>query len=94
MVFSSVVFLFVFFPITYIVYKLLPTIRVKNGFLVLASLVFYAYGEPVYVLLILASVVVNYFFGRMVALPGKGRREFGGHAGLSSRNIAKSPPSP
>ena len=51
MVFSSVVFLFAFLPVVFLVYRLLPTLKWKNLFLVAASLVFYAYGEPVYVLL-------------------------------------------
>ena len=50
MVFSSTIFLFAFFPVTFIIYKLLPSIKSQNIFLVIASLVFYAYGEPVYVL--------------------------------------------
>lgn len=40
--------------------------RVKNWLLIAASLVFYAYGEPVYVLLMIASTIVNYAFGRLI----------------------------
>ena len=71
MVFSSVVFLFAFLPVVFLVYYALPSLRWKNLFLVLASLIFYAYGEPIYVLLMLLSSAVNYGLGLLVA--GKGR---------------------
>ncbi len=59
MVFSSPVFLFVFLPFVYLVNKLLP-VRARNIFLLLVSLLFYAWGEPIYVLLMILSVAVNY----------------------------------
>lgn len=59
MVFSSPIFLFVFLPFVFLINKALPK-RVRNLFLVLVSLVFYAWGEPIYVLLMLLSVTVNY----------------------------------
>ena len=62
MIFSSTFFLCVFLPITFILYYLLP-FRFKNVLLLLASLVFYAWGEPVYVLLMMFSIVFNYFAG-------------------------------
>ena len=49
MVFSSLVFLCIFLPIVFLGHTILPGIRAKNAMLLLASLVFYAYGEPVYV---------------------------------------------
>ena len=61
MVFSSVIFLFVFFPITFLVYTITKSLKLKNIILALASLVFYAIGEPVAVLIMLISVAVNYF---------------------------------
>ena len=60
MVFSSLEFIFRFLPVFLIVYYLVPEYW-KNGVLLMGSIVFYAFGEPVYVLLIMASVVVNYF---------------------------------
>lgn len=60
MVFSSMVFLCVFLPVIFLLHMLLPGIRAKNGMLLLASLLFYAYGEPVYVLLMIGSSLVNY----------------------------------
>ena len=68
MVFSSPAFLFVFLPVCFILYRLLPNQTAKNVLLTLASVVFYAFGEPVYVLLLLMSVVVNYICGRIIAL--------------------------
>ena len=61
MVFSDLFFLFVFLPAFALCYLLFK--RHRNAVLVLFSLLFYAWGEPVYVLLLLASVTVNYFVG-------------------------------
>ena len=63
MVFSSTVFLFIFLPVVYILYILCKNIIVRNIILIAASLVFYAYGEPYAVLLMIVSIIVNYFFG-------------------------------
>ena len=60
MVFSSLVFLCIFLPIVFLGHTILPGIRAKNAMLLLASLVFYAYGEPVYVVLMVASALCNY----------------------------------
>ena len=62
MVFSSLTFLFAFLPITLIGYYLLPQ-KAKIAFLLLASLVFYAWGEPLYVLLMIGSITVNWGIG-------------------------------
>ncbi len=61
MVFSSVTFLFFFLPIFVAVYFLAPTIWGKNLVTLLFSLVFYAWGEPKFVLILLASIVFNMF---------------------------------
>ncbi|MCR8842354.1 MBOAT family protein [Paenibacillus sp. SC116] len=67
MVFSSIVFLFLFLPgVLTIYYGLLRGRQARNIFLLLASLVFYAWGEPVYVLLMIASFMGNYVFGLWV----------------------------
>lgn len=63
MVFSSIVFLFFFFPLTLLLYFSLPGTKFRNVLLLLASLVFYAWGEPVFVLIMLFSCVVNYVTG-------------------------------
>ena len=67
MVFSSEVFLFLFLPITYLLYLVVRNHKVRNIILIIASLVFYAYGEPMAVLLMILSVVCNYLFGRAMA---------------------------
>jgi alginate O-acetyltransferase complex protein AlgI len=64
MVFSSLVFICIFLPVAFIAHSLIPNMRVRNVLLVIASLLFYSYGEPVYVLLIIASTLLNYLFGR------------------------------
>lgn len=74
MVFSSMTFLCVFLPVVFLLYYLLPSLCIKNGLLIIASLLFYAYGEPVYVLLMLFSIVMNYVFGRMLATESTGIR--------------------
>ena len=66
MVFSSLTFLCIFLPVTFLLYSLLPGIHLKNALLLLASLVFYAYGEPVYVLLLIASAFGNYLFAFLI----------------------------
>ena len=66
MVFSSAIFLFGFLPIVFLGHLLLPNIRAKNALLLPASLIFYAAGEPIYIFLLLISVFMNWYFGRMV----------------------------
>lgn len=66
MVFSSAVFLFAFLPIVFILHTAIRNTTARNVLLIAASLVFYAWGEPVYVLLLLASILVNFVLGRFV----------------------------
>lgn len=66
MVFSTIIFLCVFLPIVIIGYYLVSK-PVKNMFLLICSLFFYAWGEPVYVLIMLASIAYNYLFGMFIA---------------------------
>lgn len=73
MVFSSFEFLFRFLPVFLVIYYLIPK-KWKNLVLFAASIAFYTVGEAGYVLLLLASVLVNYFFGRaMYQTPEEGR---------------------
>lgn len=74
MVFSSTVFLFIFLPITYTLYLIMPSIKAKNILLIITSLLFYAFGEPVTVFLMIFSVVVNYFAGLMMTKNDKIRK--------------------
>ena len=62
MVFSSLIFLFAYLPAVLLIYFVTPQ-KGKNLVLFLVSLFFYAWGEPIYVLLMLASVTLAYFFG-------------------------------
>ncbi len=60
MLFSSIVFLFIFFPVVLILYYMFSFSRAcQNVILLIASLVFYAWGEPLYVILMIASILVN-----------------------------------
>lgn len=65
MVFSSEIFLFVFLPFVLAIYYglLRKTRKVKNIFLLVASLFFYAWGEPVYVFLMIGMIIINWIFG-------------------------------
>ena len=67
MVFSSVIFLFLFLPIVLGCYYLLPGREAKNLWLVAASLLFYAFSGLWYVLLLLFSVFCNYLAGLFVS---------------------------
>ena len=66
MVFSSLTFLFLFFPIVMAVYYLCPR-ALRNLWLLAVSLLFYAWGEPVYIKLMIASILFNYLCGLGVA---------------------------
>ena len=65
MVFSSLTFLFAFLPIALIGWYVLPK-KLRIGFLLLVSLVFYAWGEPLYVLLMIGSILVNWAIGLLM----------------------------
>ncbi|MBQ3054693.1 MAG: MBOAT family protein [Oscillospiraceae bacterium] len=65
MLFSSITFLYVFLPCVLLLYFLAPK-RLKNTVLLLVSLVFYAWGEPKYVVLMIASVFQGYVFARLM----------------------------
>ncbi len=65
MVFSDLIFLFRFLPIVLILYFVSPK-KLRNGVLFFTSLVFYAWGEPVYVVLMLFSTLVDYINGMLV----------------------------
>lgn len=67
MVFSSIVFLFVFLPtVLFFYFALAPNRASKNYVLLIFSLLFYAWGGFNLIPLILYSIATNYFFGRMV----------------------------
>ena len=62
MIFSSLPFLYYFLPLVLLLYYLVPS-RARNAFLLLASLLFYAWGEPRYLLVMLAATALGYGFG-------------------------------
>ena len=65
MVFSGLNFLFIFLPIVLLLYYICPK-KARNCFLMLASLVFYAWGEPKYVLIMIGATIFGYFIGRLI----------------------------
>lgn len=68
MLFSTNIFVFIFLPITLLgYYVVLHRQSTRNYFLLIMSLLFYAWGEPVYVLLMLLSIAGNYVFGILVS---------------------------
>ncbi|MCM1046570.1 MAG: hypothetical protein NC417_13785 [Candidatus Gastranaerophilales bacterium] len=78
MVFSSTVFLFAFLPVTLILYfnPFCKGTKYKNIMLLLMSLAFYAWGEPVFVFVMIISVFVNWIMGNMIERHGDKKRLF------------------
>ena len=66
MVFSSLVFLYIFLPVVLVLYYLIPK-RFRNFFLLISGLFFYAWGEPVYVFIMIASTLIDYFAGLVMS---------------------------
>jgi len=65
MLFSSTTFLFLFLPVVFLLYYIIPRF-LKNTFLMVASLFFYAWGEPVFLLIMLLSIALNYIFALLI----------------------------
>jgi alginate O-acetyltransferase complex protein AlgI len=65
MVFSSLLFLFIFLPVVILAYYIAPK-RIRNLILFIASLVFYAWGEPIYIVIMLFSSLVDYSCGILI----------------------------
>lgn len=77
MVFSSTIFLFAFFPAFLALYFLVPLRSVRNVVLLGFSLIFYAWGEPVYVWLMVGSIAANWVFALLInKCDGGGRKSF------------------
>ena len=74
MVFSSLVFIFRFLPLFFIIYYLVP-FKYKNLILLLGSMFFYAYGEPRFLILIIASIVINFFCAESIFSAEEGGRK-------------------
>lgn len=76
MVFSSLVFLCIFLPVVFLLDRILPGIKARNMLLLFASLLFYAYGEPVYVLLMIGAAFLNYLWALLMEQYPKYRKLF------------------
>ena len=69
------VFLWIFLPVVFVLYKVLP-LRFRNGFLLVASLFFYAWGEPIYVFLMILTIFFNWWLGIILDSKQNGARKF------------------
>ena len=65
MVFSSIIFMFTFLPLSLLLYYIMPR-KFKNLILLMISLVFYAWGEPVYVLLMIFTIIFDYIMALII----------------------------
>lgn len=65
MVFSSLIFIFIFLPITLVIYYLVPRTK-QNYVLLISSLFFYGWGEPVYIILMVISIMINHLGGLLI----------------------------
>lgn len=66
MVFSNLIFLYLFLPLCLAAYFLCRSVPAKNAVLIVFSLIFYAWGEPVYLFLMIAAAAVNWGFGLLI----------------------------
>ncbi len=69
MVFSSLTFLYIFLPVVLIIYYIVPK-NCRNLFILLSGLFFYAWGEPIYVVIMIASTLIDYFAGLIIYKAG------------------------
>jgi alginate O-acetyltransferase complex protein AlgI len=67
MVFSSLIFIYFFLPVSLLAYFLIPSMKGKNFILLIFSLLFYAWGEPIWITLLLFSSIVNYFMALYIS---------------------------
>ena len=73
MVFSSLFFVFFFLTLCYGLYAFMPNLRARNRLLTGASLVFYAWGGPAYVLLLCVMVLVCYVGAGLISAAGRSK---------------------
>ena len=76
MVFSSLTFLCIFLPVVFLLYTVIPNLKIRNTLLIIASLFFYAYGEPVYVFLMIFSSLLNYLCALWVCKDPQKKNKF------------------
>ena len=84
MVFSTPYFLFLYLPIVLLLYYIVP-LKLRNLVLLVVSLVFYGWGEPVYVIIMLASILIDYTHGMLVE---RGKKS--GRMGLAKGAVVSS----
>lgn len=65
MYFSSLIFMFLYLPAVLAVYYITPR-RFRNAFLLIVNLIFYGWGEPVFILVMFVSIITNYIFGLLI----------------------------
>jgi alginate O-acetyltransferase complex protein AlgI len=70
MLFSSIPFIIMFLPVTMLLYYCCPFLKCKNIILLIASLLFYAWGEPRFVMIMICSIVANYGVGLLIGNTG------------------------
>ena len=90
MVFSSLYFLFLYLPLVLLVYYLVP-LHLRNGVLLVFNLIFYGWGEPVYIVIMFASIAIDYTHGMLVTHfknKGKDRAARGAVASSMIFNLA------
>ena len=83
MVFSSLYFLFLYLPIVLLIYYITP-LRWRNLFLLVANLVFYAWGEPVYILIMFVSIAIDYTHGMLVEKNKRKGNDMGARMAVAS----------
>ena len=89
MVFSSLIFLFAYLPLTLLCYYIVPKAW-KNAVLFLFSLLFYAWGEPIYLFLMIASITCAYLFGLLIERYKKTDRKKAGRVMIASVTLTLS----
>ena len=65
MYFSSLIFMFLYLPAVLAVYYITPR-RFRNAFLLIVNLIFYGWGEPVFILVMFVSIITNYILGLLI----------------------------
>ncbi len=67
MIFNSLTFLLLFLPLCILIYFIFKNIKIRNIILLIFSLVFYAWGEPIYIFIMILSILVTYIFGILIS---------------------------
>lgn len=76
MVFNSLIFIFMFLPLVFLAYTLIPNRMIKTAALILCSLLFYSWGQPASLVLMLVTIVWNYLTGLELALYEGNKRKY------------------